>query len=277
MITYLRELQIYADTAELEEVMEVLRKSKGDGKKPQEKWLGEWRDITGYSIGEEKAVYDLVLAPLSGLRRVEIVGSSEAIKGALPGDDLFVAQTALEQVFFDSRRERYDHSYREEEESAGHLCDDPFNVSGLRSIAGEPLSDYQAVDNYDSSDMAIDIRRTRTADHQFKASYALRLFGHHLSNPHFDHLIQSLPLSELSLVSLSDCASLSRSLRMIPDPSLVTHLTLFAVGSNEDVENSLPLFHNLSSLALGGDVLSDSTLIYDYLEARPLESIHLGP
>ncbi|GAA5828667.1 hypothetical protein JCM5353_008493 [Sporobolomyces roseus] len=277
MTTYLKEIVITTSSVELEEVMETLRRSMGDAKKPQEKWLGEWRDISGFSIEEEEAVYDLILAPLPGLRRVEIVGSFEAIKSALPGGDMFTSHTALEQVRFDSRRERYDLSYREEEEEAGRLCYDPFDISKLRSIAGEPLSDYQAVDNHNLSEVVIDVSRTPSTDHQNEPSYALRLFGHHMSNPHFDNLIQSLPLSELSLVSLSDCASLSRSLRRIPDPSIITHLTLFAIGSNEDVAKSLSLFENLSSLALGGDILSNSTLLYDYLEIRPLEFLHLGP
>jgi len=226
-------------------------------------------------LGSKEEELEGLLSALPNLRHLEIYASSDYIDPLLPGLELFARYPKLFRLVLDSREYRY--GYWSE---LGHQKEDdyndPFDLSATRMIDGVRLHEYQ--ENNENTEVVIDISRLdETIGQRSSTPYILRLFSHQSRNAFFLELIRTFPLSSLQIVDLSSNSDLISYLHAITTPESLSSLSLFALLNNQDFEDTLSSFTNLSQLSLGKDAFMISDKSYDVISKLPLKLLHLGP
>ncbi|GAA5828659.1 hypothetical protein JCM5353_008490 [Sporobolomyces roseus] len=113
-------------------------------------------------------------------------------------------------------------------------------------------------------------------------NHGVRYYSNLILDHNFIQWCQSAPpITQFESVTLVRAGHLLERLRQLPNPKLLTHLSLFAIEGH-DSSASLPHdylapFSNVTHLSVGGTAYLDTIQFCDTLCQLPLESLRIGP
>jgi len=115
-------------------------------------------------------------------------------------------------------------------------------------------------------------------------NHRVRYYTNLMLDHNFVQWCQSAPrITHFESISLVRASSLLDRLRKLPDPNLLTHLSLFAIEFEFDStssslpDNYLTPFPNITHLSIGGNAYLNTVDFCDTLRSLPLEYLRIGP
>jgi len=235
-----------------------------------ELWPNRWRFAPKEWEPNPDQVANL-LSSFSNLRRLRLEGEAKPIGNLMR--HVLEWYPRIEDWIVDSR-DNQDRFYEGTEEE----LPDNFELSNLHQIQDGPAGSYHPCSR-DSENVSVKVNLVPfDPSRPSKPCHSVYLWSKSAHNATFLHLCTVLRPSSLTLVNFARNAELSSLLLTLQNPSILTHLSLFAVStSNNDIESILPTFSNLVSLALGGQACPSTPSFYDQLSQFQLETLHFGP
>lgn len=155
-----------------------------------------------------------------------------------------------------------------------------FDFEALRHVGADDM--IEMLDDGEVSEpwmhgILLEVRKLDEA-----GNHGVRYYSNLILDHNFIQWCQSgPPITQFESVTLVRARHLLERLRQLPNPTLLTHLSLFAIGF-DDSRSSLPNdylapFSSVTHLSVGGTAYLDTIQFCDTLRQLPLESLRIGP